>query len=199
MCSKVPIGLMIVLLTIGGGKLQSVSAQEVRVVVGTVFEGDTIPVFKLNELTVRPTYTYLTAEEIKKNQRLIRNVKKTLPYAKLGKQRLDLLEKEVASMSKKKRKDYIKTAEKEMMDEFGEELKHLSISQGKVLLKLIDRETGRTSYVLVNELRGKLRAGFYQTFAKLFGYNLKKQYNPNQNKEDNLIERIVLSIEAGKL
>jgi hypothetical protein len=93
----------------------------------------------------------------------------------------------------------IKAAEKELLADYSDELKDCTISQGKVLLKLIDRETGRTSYVLVTELRGKLRAGVYQTFARLFGYNLKATYDPKNNKEDNLIERIVLSVERGKL
>jgi transcriptional regulator with XRE-family HTH domain len=97
------------------------------------------------------------------------------------------------------RKEAIKAAEKTLLADYSDELKDCTISQGKVLLKLIDRETGRTSYVLVNELRGKLRAGVYQTFARLFGYNLKASYDPKHNKEDNLIERIVLSVERGKL
>ncbi|MBP5645540.1 MAG: DUF4294 domain-containing protein, partial [Bacteroidales bacterium] len=93
----------------------------------------------------------------------------------------------------------IKEAEKNLLADFSDELEDCTFSQGKVLLKLIDRETGRSSYLLVDELRGSLRAGFYQTFARLFGYNLKARYDPKNNKEDNLIERIVLSVERGKL
>ena len=113
--------------------------------------------------------------------------------------RLDRLELRIADMPKRQRKEAIKQAEKDLLADFSDELKACTISQGMVLLKLIDRETGRTSYVLVDELRGKIRAGFYQTFARLFGYNLKSAYDPRNNKEDNLIERIVLSIERGKL
>lgn len=166
---------------------------------GIIVEGDTIPYYHLKEVKVTESSSLLTEKEIRKNQRLIRNVKKMLPYAKIGKQRLDLLEQQVAGLSKRDRKEAIKKAEKTLLADFSDELKACTISQGKVLLKLIDRETGRTSYVLVDELRGKLRAGFYQTFARLFGYNLKAGYDPKNNKEDNLIERIVISVEHGRL
>ena len=166
---------------------------------GIIVGGDTIPYYRLTEVKVVESGSLLTEKEIRKNQKLIRNVKKMLPYAKIGKQRLDELELRVADMSKRDRKAAIKQAEKDLLADFSDELKACTISQGMVLLKLIDRETGRTSYVLVDELRGKIRAGFYQTFARLFGYNLKAQYDPKHNKEDNLIERIVLSIEHGRL
>ncbi len=166
---------------------------------GIILEGDTIPYYRLKEVKVLESASLLTETEIRKNQKLIRNVKKMLPYAKIGKQRLDVLEKEIADLPKKQRRAAIKAAEKNLLADFSDELKDCTISQGKVLLKLIDRETGRTSYVLVDELRGKLRAGFYQAFARLFGYNLKAAYDPQNNKDDNLIERIVISVEHGRL
>lgn len=164
-----------------------------------VRDGDTLPYYHLKEVKVMESASFLTEKEIRKNQKLIRNVKKMLPYAKIGKQRLDILEQQVAQLPKKERKEAIKQAEKDLLADFGDELSDCTFSQGKVLLKLIDRETGRTSYVLVDELRGRMRAGFYQTFARLFGYNLKAGYDPKHNKEDNLMERVVLSVEYGKL
>ena len=178
-------------------KAQMDATRKVRF--GIIVDGDTIPYYRLNEVKVVESASLLTEKEIRKNQKLIRNVKKMLPYAKIGKQRLDELELRIADMPKRQRKEAIKQTEKDLLADFSDELKACTISQGMVLLKLIDRETGRTSYVLVDELRGKIRAGFYQTFARLFGYNLKSQYDPRKNKEDNLIERIVLSIERGKL
>jgi hypothetical protein len=166
---------------------------------GIIVEGDTIPYYRLKEVHVIESASLLSETEIRKNQKLIRNVKKMLPYAKIGKQRLDALEKEIADLPKRQRKAAIKAAEKTLLADFSDELKECTISQGKVLLKLIDRETGRTSYMLVDELRGKLRAGFYQAFARLFGYNLKASYDPKNNKDDNLIERIVISVEHGYL
>jgi len=178
-------------------KSQTDATRKVRF--GIIVDGDTIPYYRLKEVNVIESGSLLTEKEIRKNQKLIRNVKKMLPYAKIGKQRLDELERRIADMPKRERKEAIKQAEKDLLADFSDELKACTISQGMVLLKLIDRETGRTSYVLVDELRGKIRAGFYQTFARLFGYNLKSAYDPKHNKEDYLIERIVLSIERGKL
>lgn len=187
------------LLTLLGSTPLRLEAQDRKVRFGIVVEGDTLPYYHLNEVKVISSGSLLSDEEIRKNQKLIRNVKKMLPYAKIGKQRLDELEKQIAELPKRQRKAAIKEAEKDLLADFSDELKDCTFSQGRVLLKLIDRETGRSSYVLVDELRGKLRAGFYQTFARLFGYNLKARYDPKHNKEDNLIERIVLSVERGKL
>jgi len=199
MKGKYAIALLFMLLGFSPAALRAQMAQERKVRFGIVVEGDTLPYYHLGEVKVVSSASLLTDEEIRKNQRLIRNVKKMLPYAKIGKHRLDELEKQIADLPKRERKAAIKAAEKDLLADFSDELSECTISQGKVLLKLIDRETGRSSYVLVDELRGKLRAGFYQTFARLFGYNLKARYDPKHNKEDNLIERIVLSVERGKL
>ena len=92
---------------------------------------------------------------------------------------------------------YIKTIEKQLMDEFGKELKKLTITQGRILLKLIDRETGNTSYELLKELRGTVSAVFWQTIARLFGSDLKSQYDPQD--DDFLVERVVRLIETGQI
>ena len=199
MSRKLFIALMLTLLTASPLRLPAQATQERKIRFAIVVNGDTLPYYHLTEVKVVESGSLLTEQEIRKNKKLIRNVKKMLPYAKIGKQRLDELEKQIAGMPKRERKAAIKEAEKTLLADFSDELSECTISQGKVLLKLIDRETGRSSYVLVDELRGKLRAGFYQTFARLFGYNLKARYDPKHNKEDNLIERIVLSIERGKL
>ena len=157
--------------------VQSQVVMERKVRFGIILDGDTIPYYRLKDVNVIASASLLSDYEIKHNQKLIRNVKKMLPYAKIGKQRLDLLEQQIADLPKKQRRAAIRAAEKTLLADFSDELKGCTISQGKVLLKLIDRETGRTSYVLVDELRGKLRAGFYQAFARLFGYNLKAAYD----------------------
>ena len=166
---------------------------------GIIVDGDTLPYYHLKEVRHVESGSLLTAKEIRKNQRLIRNVKKMLPYAKIGKRRLDELEAHIEGLPKRERRSAIKEAEKQLLADFSDELKDCTFSQGCVLLKLIDRETGKTSYALVDELRGKLRAGFYQAFARLFGYNLKSGYDPRNNPQDNLIERITLSVEYGRL
>ena len=166
---------------------------------GKVVDGDTIPYIKLKEVKIYASGMLLTPKEIKNNQRLIRNVKLMLPYAQEGKRRLDALEVEIAQLPKKQRKAAIKQAEEDLLRDYKDELSNYTFSQGLVLIKLIDRETSRTAYNIVGELRGKLRAGLYQTMAKLFGYNLKTTFDPKNDARDNLIDRIVISIERGQL
>lgn len=173
--------------------------QQRKVRFATVLDGDTVPMYILNEVRIEESGVLLTPQEIRNNKKLIRNVKLMLPYAKEGKRRLDVLERQIEAMPRKERRAAIKKAEKDLLSDYGGELKHYTFSQGLVLIKLIDRETGRTTYKLVDDLRGKLRASFYQLFAKLFGYNLKTHYDPQHDKKDNLIERIVVSVERGKL
>lgn len=165
----------------------------------TVQNGDTIPIIHLNTVTISTKWALLTNKEIRKNQKLIRNVKKTLPYAKEARRRLQELEKEMASLPPKKRSEYIKKVEKELLDEFQEDLEKMTFSQGKVLLKLVDRETGNNSYTLVADLRGKFRASFYNTFARMFGFNMKERFDPKRNKEDNLLDRVARSVELGRI
>jgi len=166
---------------------------------GTVLDGDTIPLYQLREVTVYASGMLLTQKEIKKNAKLIRNVRLMRPYALEGKRRLDVLETEIAALPKKQRKAAIKQAEKDLLRDYKGELSNYTFSQGLVLIKLIDRETNRTAYKIVGELRGSLRAGLYQTFARLFGYNLKTQFDPKHDSKDNLIDRIVISMERGQL
>ncbi len=165
-----------------------------------VVDGDTVPYFYTKEIQITGRQALLSDEEIRKNAKLIRNVKKVYPYAKLAKQRLIHYNGILAqTKEEKKRKEIMKQAEKDIETEFGDELKKLTISQGRILVKLIDRETGSSSYILVQELRGKFRAFFYQTFAKIFGLNLKSKYDPTKNKEDELIERIIRAIELNQI
>ncbi|MDL2315142.1 DUF4294 domain-containing protein [Bacteroidales bacterium OttesenSCG-928-C19] len=164
-----------------------------------IIDGDTIPYFNLSEIQVVSSYSLLTNDEIRKNAKLIRNVKKTLPYAKQAREKLYEINQELAKMPEAKRSSLIKQKEKEIEKEFSAELKKLTFSQGLVLIKLIDRETGSSSFDLVKDLRGSFRAFFYQTFAKIFGYNLKTKFDPAKNKDDELIERICRSIELNRI
>ena len=168
-------------------------------VFATVLDGDTIPLYYLREVNVYASGMLLPAKEIRNNAKLIRNVRLMLPYAREAKKRLDALEAQIANLPKKQRKAAIKKAEQQLKDDYKDQLSKYTFSQGLVLIKLIDRETSRTAYTLVGELRGSFRAGLYQALARLFGYNLKTKYDPKHDKKDELIERIVLSIERGQL
>ena len=164
-----------------------------------VIDGDTIPLYYMKEVKVYAGGMLLTPKEIKQNQKLIRNVKLMRPYALEGKRRLDALEVQIAALPRKDRRRAIKEAEQQLLRDYKDEISNYTFSQGLVLIKLIDRETNRTAYKIVGELRGSLRAGLYQTLAKLFGYNLKDSFDPKHNKKDDLIDRICLSIDREQI
>jgi hypothetical protein len=162
-----------------------------------VIEGaDTIPMIELPELKVfdRRELDYLYLK--RKYRRLIRNVKKAYPYSKIAGEKLRELDLELASIeSEKEQKAHIKKAEEEIMGQFEKEVRKLTISQGIILVKLIDRETGRSSYQVIRELKGNITAFFWQGIARIFGNNLKAEYDPLG--ADKVIEDIVRGIEAG--
>ena len=165
----------------------------------TVIDGDTIPLYYMKDVQIYASGMLLTPKEIRQNQKLIRNVRLMLPYAQEGKRRLDALEIQIAALPKKDRKKAIKEAETQLLNDYKGEISNYTFSQGLVLIKLIDRETNRSAYRIVGELRGSLRAGLYQTLAKLFGYNLKDTFDPKHDKKDDLIDRICISIERGQI
>jgi hypothetical protein len=163
-----------------------------------IIDGDTILVSDLPEVIIYPGYLYKNKWDFWRYRRLVYNVKKAYPYAKLAAEKLEEIDYNLSKIkSEKKQKKYIKEAEDELMDEFEDEVKHLTITQGRILMKLIDRETGDTTYYLLKDLKGNLSAVFWQAVARVFGSNLKTTYDPDG--EDKLIEQIVLMIEAGQL
>lgn len=161
-----------------------------------VVDGDSIPYITLPYFVIIEKRIYISESDKINFDKLVRNVKKVYPYAKLAGIKLreynDIL-KNAANDGERRR--IMKKAEKEIKDQFGNELKNLTFSQGKILIKLLYRETGNSSYVLIQELRGKFVAFFYQAFARLFGYNLKITYDPLG--EDRQIEYIINLIEKG--
>lgn len=162
-----------------------------------VVNGDTIPSIRCQDIWVYAEYTYKNKKQYDAWSRTKYNVKKVYPYAILASAKLKeynrILEKMPTEAS---RKAYMKTVEKELKAEFEEPLKDLSMTQGKILLKLIDRETGNTSYELVKDLRGGFQAFMWQSVARLFGSNMKSEYDPKG--EDIMIERAIKLIEAGQ-
>ena len=100
-------------------------------------------------------------------------------------------------MYKRQRQKHIKRVEKGLKDQYTPRMKKLSFAQGKLLIKLVDRQSNQTSFELVKAFMGPFKAGFYQTFAALFGASLKKEYDPNG--EDKLTERVVILVENGQI
>jgi hypothetical protein len=161
-----------------------------------VVNGDTLPHFNLSTTTI-----YNDKNKPKKHQdqqywRLVMRVKKVLPYAKEAAALMKKYEQEVPADARgKDRRVYIRKAEDELMEKYGPTLKKFSINDGKVLIKLIDRETNKVSYELIHELKGDVSAVFWQGVARIFGNNLKTKYDPWG--EDRQIEQIIQYIEMG--
>lgn len=189
--------IVILLLAVSVAKAQQGGG---IVMFGMVYQGDTIPMQYLDVVTISGYVCPLSEAEKRKYKKLIKNVKVVYPYAKQAGKLLDrytiVLQQ---AKNDSQRKKIMKQAEKEIENKFGPSLKKLNRSQGKILIRLIDRETGSDSYALVKELRGSFRAAFYQTLGKLFGYNLRTKYDPENNSEDRIIERIIYGIETKKL
>ena len=161
-----------------------------------VVNGDTIPVVDLNTVEVFGEYVFKNRRQYEKWTRLKFNVKKVYPYAILAAAKL----KEYNNMLEKiededYKKAFLKVCEKDLRNQFEDELKGLTVSQGKVLMKLIDRETGKTTYELVKQMRGNFQAVMWQTMARLFGNSMKVEYDAEV--EDIMIERAIKLVEAG--
>jgi len=171
--------------------------QDNSVVTRAVVEGsDTLPIIELPEVMVyeRRDFEYLYLK--RRYRRMIRNIKKAYPYAQIAGVKLKELDDHLATLdNEKEQKAYINQAEKEIMDQFEKQVKRLTVTQGIILVKLIDRETGRTSYQVIKELKGGFTAFFWQGIARIFGNNLKTEYDPEN--QDKVMEDIVLGIEAG--
>lgn len=173
-------------------------AQEIRGTThrATVINGDTVPQIDLQPVLIMAPRIFASRSEEMRFYRLVQNVKRAYPYAYLAGVKLREYESALAAMdSESERRRAIRGIEREIRDQFEEDLKSLNRTQGLILIKLIDRETSHTSYEILREFRGMVSAVFWQSLARLFGYNLRTQYDPSG--EDRLIEEIVLMIEAG--
>ncbi len=155
---------------------------------------DSIPLggIVLDEVVVFKPLRFKDYESLKKYAILRNRTLKVYPYAKLAADRLEVLNNRLQQIEKKSmRKRYLKRLEKFIYEEFEAELKKLSRSQGRILIKLVHRQTGNTTHALVKELRNGWRAFIYQTTASLFKLSLKDEYNPIEVYEDYLIEDIL--------
>jgi len=133
-----------------------------------------------------------------KYDRLIYNLKKVYPYAQIVRSRLTEINGELQKIpDERARKKYLRKTEKDIFGEYEGDVRDMTITQGKLLIKLIDRETTNTSYDLIRQYRGAFSAAFWQSIARLFGTNLKDAYDPEG--EDSLIESLLHEIELGNL
>ena len=161
-------------------------------------EGDSIQYVEMQNIYVYPTTTFKNEKQRQQYNRLVYNVKKVLPIAKecnvIIRETYEYLQ---TLPDKKARDEHLKLVEADIKRTYTPRMKKLTYSQGKLLIKLVDRECHSTSYGLIQAILGPVKAGFYQAFAWLYGASLKKQYDPEG--VDRLTERIVQQVESGQL
>ena len=161
-------------------------------------DGDSIQYMEMSNVYVYPQMTFSSKRQQNSYMRLVNNVKKTLPLAKEVRQILiETAEYLEMLPDEKSKQEHIKRVEQSIIKEYKPKMKKLTYSQGKLLIKLINRECNSTSYEAIQAFMGPIRAGFWQAFAWAFGASLKKEYDPDGT--DRLTERVVLMVEAGPL
>lgn len=163
-----------------------------------VYQGDTIPYITLRNVYIYPRIKFKSKKQERYYWKLVRDVKKTLPLAKeIRRAVMETYEYMETLPDTKSRERHMKAVEKGLKEQYTARMKKLTFSQGKLLIKLVNRECNQSSYQLVKAFMGPFKAGFYQTFAALFGASLKKEYHPKD--DDKLIERIAVLVENGQL
>jgi len=161
-----------------------------------VINGDTMPHIELREVPIIPPRYFRNRFEERQYWRLVYNLKKVLPYSKIVASTVQQVEKKLAAVpSDKERRKFMRQLEDSLWKEYEADMREMTITQGKLLFKLIDRQTQNTTYYWINSYRGSVSAFFWQGMARLFGTNLKSEYNPEG--DDRLIEQIVTYIEKG--
>jgi hypothetical protein len=162
--------------------------------------GDTCRMTYIKNITVYPPMKFKNKKEEEFYWRTVRDVKKTLPYAKLAFATLCETYEYIQTIpDKKMREKHLKTLEKDIFEQYKPVVKKMTKGQGKVMLKLINRETDQTSFNIVKAFLGSFRAGFWQTFGRFFGMNMKAGFHPEKNREDAIIDRVATLVEQGAL
>mgnify|MGYP002856724913 CR=1 FL=1 len=164
----------------------------------TVVDGDTLPYMEMQNVYVYPEPNFKNKRQQQAYLRLVRNVKKVLPIAKEVRQMLLETAEFIETLpTKQERDEHLKRVEQSVVAEYKPKMKKLTYAQGKLLIKLVDRELGSTAFDAIKAFVGPVRAGMWQAFAWMFGASLRKDYDPDG--VDRLTERVVLMVEAGQL
>jgi hypothetical protein len=163
-----------------------------------IYEGDTIASLRMPTLYCFKPLNFKNNKQRQQYTRLVRNVKKTLPIAKeVNRAIIETYEFLQTLPDEKARQKHLNAVEKSVKEQYTPRMKKLTFAQGKLLIKLINRETDSSSFELVKAFLGPFKAGFYQAFATIFGASLKKEYHPEG--EDAMVEQIVLLVESGQI
>jgi hypothetical protein len=159
---------------------------------------DTVLLAFLHDIWVFPRSTFKNKAQEQYFWRTVRDVKRTLPYAKLISSELTKVNLKLVNMkSDTERKKFMKEFEKEAFKKYEADLKKMTVSQGRILMKLVDRECDKTSFDLIKAYKGSFTAFFWQGVARLFGSNLKSEFDASD--KDKVLERVIVLVEAGQL
>ena len=162
--------------------------------------GDTVRMTMIRDVMVYPPMKFKNKKQEEFYWRTVRDVRKTLPYAKLAFSTLCETYEYIQTIpDKKAREKHLKNLEKDIFEQYKPVVKTMTKGQGKILLKLINRETDQSSFSIVKAFLGSFRAGFWQTFGRFFGMNMKAGFKPDKNEEDAIIDRVATLIEQGAL
>lgn len=168
---------------------KEIKTQAVNLPTTRLENGERVPWVLLPDINVYGHRTFASEEDRRKYNQLKYNVLKVLPYAKMAQEKYDQLHRDLASTNnKKEQRRLVKNCERDIKNIFNKDIKNMTVSQGRILLKLIDRQTGNSSYEVVKELRGGVSAFFYQSLARVFGHNLKNEYDLQEDRD---IENII--------
>lgn len=165
---------------------------------GTIIDGDTVINITIRPIIVRPPYPFTDDKQRERYTRLMLYVKKVYPYSLIVKEKYAEISHAIDTIESPKERDrYIKQKENEMREQFEGELTKLTIMQGRILIKLVDRQTGSTTYDVIKDFKGGFSAFVWQSVARIFGSNLKSEYDATG--DDKMIEDIIIRIENGQL
>ncbi len=196
-CNKIIIGIIII-ATAFAAETKAQAGLFVSYQVQVERNGDTLYIAPmLPPVYCYPPMRFKNKKAEKFYWKTVRNVKKCLPYARIVSKVLNKANEDMEGMDEKQKEIYLKSLEKEVKRKYEPIVRKMTYSQGKILIKLIDRETNITSYELIRLYRGDLAAFFWQGVAKLFNANLKEEYDGKD--KDKIIERIITLVEAGQL
>jgi hypothetical protein len=163
----------------------------------TLVDGDSIQYMELSNVYVYPDLTFKSKRQQQSYMRLVKNVKKVLPIAKQVRQIIIETAEFTETLPPEERSAHLKRVEQSIVKEYKPQMKKLTYSQGKLLIKLVDRECHSTAYEAMQAFIGPVRSGMWQAFAWMFGASLKKGYDADGT--DRLTERVVLMVEAGQI
>jgi hypothetical protein len=196
---RISVILFSFLLTVCYAQIQAGNSERNQlkgfVVKATIINGDTVPLINLKEAVIIEQMVFASEEDAKKYRHLVRDVRRVYPYAVLIGAKVKEYDHQMASMSRKEKREFMKKIEPEFKNQFEKVFRNNTVDQAQVLIKLINRETGTSSHYLIKQFKGSWNAFMWQSIALVVGTNLKDQYDPEG--DDKAIEHIVQEIQSG--